>query len=353
MSDQPSEVLLCSSCFHDEGLRLMAEMLGKDEALPCKACGDVDGRKLDAETLNGLAYSFFVQGTVIRTHFGGAPRVQFNDKRETGVQFSEALQRDAKLVSDATGIGFFHYGPRLWMIGEIEPLKDLESRSRRKPVIARILSEYPEENLKAGSKLYRIRLNPKNPSQTDEYDAPPSKFARAARLNVRSQPVLYTSPDLQLCLHECRVSAEDDIYVATLAAAENLRILDLTEILAEDVTEFESLDLAVHMAFLAREHAYPIGQSIAKAAKSAGFDGIRYPSYFSLLRTGGLPFETSYGLSNRRLSGHRDYEKSKIVSNVAVFGRPIADGRMSVNSINRFVLSGVQYGGRFGPAAVN
>ncbi len=101
---------------------------------------------------------------------------------------------------------------------------------------------------------------------------------------------MYASPDLDVCIHECRVRAEDDIYVATLSAKSELRLLDLTEILLEEeVTEFESLDIAVHMLFLANEHAYPIAREIAKVVHKAGFDGIIYPSYFSLLRTGAMP----------------------------------------------------------------
>ena len=69
--------------------------------------------------------------------------------------------------------------------------------------------------------------------------------------------------------------------------------------------------MAVHMLFLAGRHAYDITRHIAKAAKAAGFDGLVYPSYFSLLRIGAMPFETAYGLSQRRFEALRDYEQSK------------------------------------------
>lgn len=54
------------------------------------------------------------------------------------------------------------------------------------------------------------------------------------------------------------------------------------------------------MLFLARSHSYEISRAIALAAKETGFDGIIYPSFFSLIRTGGHPFETTYGMSLRR-----------------------------------------------------
>jgi hypothetical protein len=35
--------LLCSSCFTDEGLRLVSEQLGADMDAPCPNCGSIDG----------------------------------------------------------------------------------------------------------------------------------------------------------------------------------------------------------------------------------------------------------------------------------------------------------------------
>ena len=43
--------------------------------------------------------------------------------------------RDASVFEDALGIGFFLYGPRLWMVGEIEPLKELQRKETRSDVI--------------------------------------------------------------------------------------------------------------------------------------------------------------------------------------------------------------------------
>ena len=80
-----------------------------------------------------------------------------------------------------------------------------------------------------------------------------------------------------------------------------MRLLDLTHVLKEEVTEFESLDMTIHMLFLARAHSYEISRTMALLAKDAGFDAVIYPSFFSLVRTGGRPFETTYGLSLRRL----------------------------------------------------
>ena len=77
--------------------------------------------------------------------------------------------------------------------------------------------------------------------------------------------------------------------------------LNLTALLKEDTTEFESLDMSVPMLFLAGKHSYKLTRDIAQAARVAEFDGLVYPSYFSLLRIGERPFETVYGISHRRI----------------------------------------------------
>ncbi|HEY8707847.1 MAG TPA: RES domain-containing protein, partial [Burkholderiaceae bacterium] len=157
-----------------------------------------------------------------------------------------------------------------------------------------------------------------------------------------------------VCVHECRVSAEDELFVATLKATKELRLLNLSALLKEDiaVTEFESLDMAVYMLFLAGKHSYGIAQAIAAAAEADGFDGLVYPSYFSMLRTGAVPFETAYGISSRRMTSRHDYEQSKAVPNLAIFGRPVKDGRVKVTCIDRLVLQRVKYDFHFGPADI-
>ena len=115
------------------------------------------------------------------------------------------------------------------------------------------------------------------------------------------------------------------------------------------MSEFESLDLAVYMLFLAGDHSYPITRAIAQAARCAGFDGLVYPSYFSMLRNGVKPFETTYGMSNRQIPQYRDFEEAKSTANFAIFGRPIREGLLEVSCINRVVLSTVSYSVHFGP----
>ena len=347
-----SQYLLCSNCFVDEGLRIDAFKHGLEQEGDCPNCKSPSGRKLTKDHIQRLAWRFFVSGTTIRGKYGAAPVIQCNEQHygKSDISPSPWLKNDIKLIEDAAKIGFFHYGPRLWMVGEVEPLKDLQDPTKRSQVIRRVLKEYPERTLAKDSPFYRLRVCPQRPDDPREYDSPPIALAGNGRLDSSGSPVMYGSQDMNVCIHECRATAEDDIYVATLKPQRDMRLLDLTHVLKEDLTEFESLDMAVHMLFLARSHSYEISRAISLAAKDVGFDGIIYPSFFSLIRTGGHPFETSYGLSLRRYHPEAEkYAQAFTIPNFALFGRPLESLRVRVECINRLVLTQIGYLGHFGP----
>jgi hypothetical protein len=340
----------CSNCFSDRGLRLDAERIGQDVSGACPNCGVHGLKKLSAPGVGALAHRFFVWGSMRRARFGAAPLIQFNEHQQTSIDVAPWLAHDVELIERLLGMGFFHYGPRLWMIGEVEPLKDLQKSKNRQAIVDRILAEYPTRTLSQTESFYRIRVSPNAPSDPSQYDSPPPQSAGRGRLDSSGQPVLYGSTDLEVCVHECRVTAEDDLFVATLSPKRPLRLLDLSVLLKEeDITEFESLDISVHMLFLAGKHSYKITRSIADAARVAGYDGLVYPSYFSLLRIGQMPFQTTYGISHRRIPQYQNHEQAKAIPNLALFGRPVASGSVSVNCINRLILSRVGYDFHFGP----
>jgi hypothetical protein len=344
--------VLCSDCFADEGLKIDAFKYGFEDKDDCPNCKSSKGRKLTKKHIEELAWRFFVSGTTIRFEFGAAPVIQCNEYHygKSDISHSPWLEKDIKLLEDAAKIGFFHYGPRLWMLGEVEPLKDLKNPETRSQIIERVLMEYPTKELPSSSNFYRLRIAPQHPADPKEYDSPPTHLSGNGRLCSPSFPVMYGSQDIDICIHECRATVEDDIYVATLKTKRDLHLLDLTHVLDEDCTEFESLDMAIHMLFLARSHSYEISRAIAIAARDAGFDGIIYPSFFSLIRTGGHPFETSYGLSLRRFHPERSkYVEAFTIQNFALFGHPLENELVHVECINRLILTQIGYQGHFGP----
>ncbi|MDA9554917.1 RES family NAD+ phosphorylase [Pelobium sp.] len=347
-----SEVLLCSDCFQDEGLKIDAYTIGISNNNKCPNCKSEQGHKLTKDLVQNLCYRFFVRGTIQRFEYGGCPLIQFNEQHfnQSDIDLSPWLKNDVKLLEQAGQIGLFYYGPRFWMFGEIEPLKSLQSNTERSQIIDRIIKMYPVRQLSKEQYFYKLRLNPKVPHDVSEYDTAPNAFLGRNRFDGVNFPVLYGSPDLELCLHECRTTVEDDVFVAKLVPAENLKVLDLSSIIDEDTTEFESLDMAIHFLFLAGKHSYTICRQIAFAAKENGFDGLIYPSYFSYVRTGHIPFDTIYGISIRKFPQLKDYAQSQCVPNLALFGRPVKEGKVNVECINKVLINRIGYDVSFGPA---
>lgn len=339
--------LICSECFNDEGLRIDARQIGVLNKKACRNCNRKNGSKLTAKLISNLAHRFFVKGTSWKVEYGEAPLIQFNEHQKTSINFKEPLKSDVVLIEENINVGFFDYGPRLWMLGHIEPLKKLQTKKYRKEIIQRIVHEYPSLTLNNKAKFYRLRKNPKVPENHSEYDSPPK--SGNGRLDSNRLPILYASPDLEVCIHECRATAIDHLFVCTLVPKTDLKLLNLAVILEEDCTEFESLDISVQFLFYAESHSYEISREIAKAAKKSGFDGIIYPSYFSSLRTGSYPTETIYGISIRKFPQYKNMIENQIIPNVALFGRPIKENKISVECINKVILDRIDYHIHFGP----
>lgn len=344
------KIILCSDCFKDEGLRLDSYKSGIISDETCPNCSSNTGKKLTSTLINKLAHRFFVRGTTYKEGYGAAPIIQFNQLNEGDeLDITNDLKDDVQLFKKSIGINFFYYGPRLWMLGEIEPLELLQSEISRQSIIERIISEYPARIFSKSEVFYRLRKNPNNPESQSEYDSPPKVFCGTGRLDSKNLPILYGSQDLEVCVHECRVSVEDELFIATLYPTRDLRLLDLTELLEENCTEFESLDMAIYMLFYAGNYSYEISREIALQVRKAGFDGIIYSSYFSTMRTGAMPFETNFGMSVRKMPLYSDHLKTEIIPNLALFDYPIKQNKIKVKCINRLFLEKVSYDLHFGP----
>lgn len=342
--------LVCSRCFKNRGLILDAMKYGRDEIGVCPNCGREDGIKLSKGSLAYLAERFFVDGSFYKSEFGGAPAIQFNEHQKTSITVDDVLKDDIGVFEKVLGVGFFDYGPRLWMVGEVEPLKALLDEKKRLATIERVVAEYPTRVVGLDETFYRVRKSPNTATEPSEFDTPPPGIPQDGRLGSEGVPVMYASPLIDLCVHECRYTVEDELFVAALNPKRELRLLDLTAVLEEDVTEFESLDMAIHMLFLGGKKAYEATRAIARAAREKGFDGLVYPSYFSSHYHGERPFQTVYGITRRRFEGARSYEQSLSAPNLALFGHPIADGMVKVDTINRLVINRVAYEFHHGPA---
>ncbi|ACU63739.1 conserved hypothetical protein [Chitinophaga pinensis DSM 2588] len=190
------------------------------------------------------------------------------------------------------------------------------------------MTEFPTINLSAGTNFYRLRKNPNVPSNFNEYDSPPDQYLGRGRFDSQSLPVFYASQDLDICIHESRVTIEDELYLAKLALSKPINVLDLSESITEEGTEFESISMAIHFLFRAPSHSYEILREIALSASKNKLDGIIYPSYFNQVSS-----------------------SDQTIKNIAIFGRPIENGLLEVKCIDRLMLKHVEYSYHFGPSS--
>ncbi len=318
--------ILCSMCFSDFGLIQTAIKLGVNEIGNCLNCKKSAGHKLNREAVEELAMEFFVNGSWSRTTFGGSWTIQMNEYhfQKRDFSFPNWLEQDAQLIEHALQQGFFLYGPPMWRIGYVDQLMALQgSAKERNKILDDIFEHYPEFILNQNRTLFRLRSNVDQPEVAVQFDSAPHGKSKA-RFNKDGFPTLYASEDLEICIHECRVTIADECYVATLKATEEFRCLDLTAEGPEGNTPFESLDIAIKFLLSAENDSYKILTLIAKSARKRGYDGILFSSYFSQL-------------------------KSNVVPNLALFGHPIRDGKMKLESINRLHLVEAGYKYSFGP----
>lgn len=325
------KIVACSRCFEDQGLYLEAEKIGYEKYEDCPNCSRNYGKKLTISHLEKLAYCYFVKGSTINCDYGAFEEIQFNPYQKTSVDLNVNLEKDIKIFESILGIGFFYYGPKAWMYGEIEPLKELLDSKKRNKVIKRIITDSPQYIITSSdSPFYRIRKGENLKYKAADFDSPPNQYLGLGRFDLEGHPVFYCSPDLELCMHEARVTIEDELYVATLIPKYELKLLNLYSPLQEDVTntQFESLALALEMLFNTGKRAYEVLREIGIAAKVADFDGIVYPSYFRHIR---------------------DTNETITSKNLAIFGRPIQEDKVLIKSIDRLILSGVKYDYFFGP----
>lgn len=302
----------------------MARRLGNKSRTKCKNCSSTSGHKLNEEEVNQLAWSFFVEGSYMKTYYGGFTRIQYNEHhRPFSRRFEGPLNKDAKLISRKLGIVFFDYWPQEWRIGRISHLEELEKPRSRKNVIKTVLAEYPIRKLGRDDHFFRLRKN-LIAAESAQFDAAPRGLSRA-RLNNDGYPTLYGSDNIEICIHECKATLADELFIAKLCPVRQLKCLDLSADGPPWIDAFESLDIALSFLFRAGEHSYPLLTRIAKAARAQHLDGIIFPSYYNQLK------------------------RTNEIQNIALFGRPLHEGKLRVECINRIMLSEATYEYEFGP----
>lgn len=334
--------LLCSDCFQDVGLKLEAQRVGRwrRPKKSCPNCGTRDGCTLDSNALHELQRQFFSRATApnqLRDDIAVLGLVEDDpDDFDIGLTLRREAQADWELIQSKISGRLFYRSPRPFYLGITNHFGWEQSLS--KDVVRNdIVPKLRFTQIDPSTPFYRIRVNVPDADKFEEgqYDTPPRPRRRGfGRFDNPALPLLYGSPNLQVCIHECRVTLADDIFVATLAPTRSLRLIDLTG----NYDQPEAIDPIDDLFWFFRglmnaslPHVYRYCRRIAQTIKDmTDADGFVYNSYYTNVAgdTGGRAI------------------------NYALFGRPISEGKLGVVSVNTVRLNRITYDYRLGPLFV-
>lgn len=329
---------LCTFCFANYGVRREAEGLAeKPSGEPCPNCLKSGGGVLDRNAADAVLRRFFVRGSIPPEAGGPAPKFEFNSYWQPGeVIFATDLDGDLDLLCRFRGVGLFHYGPPLWRLGYTTHYQNLRGNmedgssligDERKKLWDEIFARCSTKTIDPGDNIFRVRRGQElPPALAEQFDTPPTNLAGSGRYDSFDVPIFYGADDVETCLHEARVSLSDWIALGTLSPIRPLRLLNLADGIddALAMTPFDRVDiLLTKLAFVGKQD-YDLCREMAVEIKERGFDGFFFISYFE--------------------QAHK-----RELRNIALFGRPVACGKLRLLSVNRVQLTSVSYEYSFGP----
>lgn len=293
---------------------------------------------LDSSAVERLMGEFFVNASIPPQAGGPAPRYQFNpdhfEKYE--VAFATELDADLERLGSCLKVGLFHYGPPMWRLGYTDHYQALTgglesgvppTGAARDAIWQEVLARCTTKTMQPGNLIFRVRKGEALPAAlAAEFDSPPIGTATSGRYESAGVPIFYGADDVETCLHESRVALSDWIGVASFTPSSQLRLLDLSGDFEDAAANsaFDRIDIMMNKLAFVGKGDYDLCREAASHVRDMGFDGFYFTSYFAQAR-------------------------KKNLRNIALFGHPVAAGKLTLQSVNRVQLTNVEYGFRFGP----
>jgi hypothetical protein len=327
------KISVCSKCFNDFGLVHTCEVHGRPFRGACPKCRAFGGAGLTVRQAHEVCYNYVNHGTYFHGAGGFAPYLKLADPAVADdVKLRPETRTDWEILSSITGSGIRHYGPPLWRLGYTDHLGPQEGEDGSEFELSRagaqrVLDGCPERKITNGAKLYRLRIGldrDKIGSDT-QYDSPPAGIKlQHDRFDSENISIFYAGTSVDVCLHEVRLSTRDTLTLATCTPLQELRLLDITgEEGARSSTPFgDPLHLFNGLVF-STDRASEC-RMIAQIIHERRYDGFMYKSFYDPVMFG---------------SGR----------NIALFGWPIREGKLRVQSINNVFVRKITPEFQLGP----
>ena len=319
------QIVICSDCFKDFGLRAIAAHRGTMVPSVCPVCKSTTGSKLTKNELEELCGTYFVRGSTPTGKGIFAPQIQFNDQREEYHLFSTpTVNDDIEMLARVHKIRCFYYCPPLWQFGK--PCEEDGTMSWNDSEFDYVIDNCQTRIIDQQTLVYRLQLNVSETELIDSrFCSPPDAIRKFQRFDSRDLPILYAAFDVETCLHESRITLEDACFVAVLKPLEITKLLDLSKCTSPAAAnQFENPNIWLHALLYNGKDIYEVCRRLANRIHARGFDGFIYPSYF-------------------QQSAERTHH------NIAFFGRPVKAGKLLLHSLQKVRLSNVAYDWQFAP----
>lgn len=323
---------------------MIAENTGLASDEVCPRCKSSKGKKITEDGLLWLMTSYFENGSVDLSVGNHQPKYRIRETQEKVFEIlalDSDLIEDCRMLHDLTGQAVDLNYSRLadmgiW--GFNTYLKDIttqnqcdESFDRLDKLLSTAISKFKTITVSPGTIIYRVKKNLThdiNAETASVFDPSPQNYTREVfpsldRFSASIIPVFYGAFDISTCVFECRTEHTEELTLGTFKVSKNLKLLDLEE-LEDTTTGYEREDLGCFVSRMLYQREYALNNYFSVMAFRMGFQGLKYCSYFSKVR------------------GDR-------LMNVAIFGTPIAEGRLLPICFDRLTIDNVEVKYSLGP----
>jgi hypothetical protein len=322
------------------GLRREAAKFGLGTNDTCSRCGKQGGTKLDRRAVEELFRNFYCYGSQAAIYL---PRVFTEGGNEDDdIQLEQSAQTDYELLKQLSGLTLRRHTPHVYEMGFTEIRSEIdevlgqdpssaseETAARLRQNLRRLLEAGFEYEMQDGERIYRARISPAEPTEPTEYDSPPSEKAIPNRIAVAGDRIFCGAFNIETCLIEIKPHIDDlihhKIFVAALKSNGTLKLIDFTG--RTEKPRLPELEFTLQAFFQANQNSYHLTQLLSHFVRRQGYDGIVYPSAMECTA--------------------RDKGTWK---NVALFGAPVTEKKLIIESINRVLIRSVANSFDLGPA---
>ena len=346
--------MICSNCFSNYGFKSVVKKYGQKNDLACSTCQTKNGSKVTSDNVESILEIFFVEGSITPQYLHSLFRLKEVYGEEIDIfdyEITDDVKHDLNLIKVNFNKSVFNplinmahgWGDTLLRYYIEESLnKRVKNKNKLNDKLRQVLDTLitccSEFCIKKDDLLFIIRKNPSNPHDIKEYDTPPSKINKHinGRFNNNSFPLFYCSSTPGTCIYESKFDPTDTLILATYKVNKEIIIVDLEE---QNIESFDKLTNEIKEIYNERNISFFL-DAITRSKNE----------YFFLQLISNRVYENKY--NGIKYKSFYDRYRERNFSNIGLFGYPLNNQLLNLQSLNRVVINEVNMNWTYGPALV-